>query len=734
MAGLGGLGVALPTPASAAAPGPASIAAVTGPAALAGASPVVGGLRFVVLTDTHADVDVPTNLVNLRRVFGAVLAEEPRFVVNCGDLTEYGHDSEYAAYRACVPDALWSRLRHVPGNHESRWDASALDAYRRWFGDTRFSFTEDGIHLVGLDPVQVLQEPGLYGPEQLRWLGTDLQRAGLRTPTLLFQHYPVGGRNFYVNDADALLETIRPFSVRGLFAGHVHREESTFLNGLTQTTGRATKGQPLYYVVERASGADGADALLVTRVLLPPADQEAVPAVRERVAVVPLGRRGPGDAVAPARVDVRPRVDGSVADVVVAAPRATVAVAARIHPQGVFGGTSDAPWTPLVDDGRRFTAALPTGDLAAGRHRVQVRLEDASGAGWEVSPGLDLAGPADGAQVVDEREVGGRVQGALTGVGDLVVVASTSGTVTALGVDGDRLRRVWTATTGPVHRGAAATADGATVLVASADRHLHALAARSGRPRWASDLGSPALGAPLVGEVDGEPVVLVVAGERLVRLDLDGRVRWEAPVPVVSAGRPACDGEVVVVGAGDGTARGYDARTGAALWSFSTNTRTTAYSRLIYGPWDDTVELLPDGGVLVSTVTDAWSLDRATGAVRWRRPGGYLYAPGLLLDPANLLLVDEWGRASLLDPATGTARWTATTAPRVLNAGPVATGDGAALVVGTGGLLVQLDLATGAAAPRRQLFTANTFSTPVLVDGVLVVGAQDGVVRAVRSA
>ena len=96
----------------------------------------------------------------------------------------------------------------------------------------------------------------------------------------------------------------------------------------------------------------------------------------------------------------------------------------------------------------------------------------------------------------------------------------------------------------------------------------------------------------------------------------------------------------------------------------------------------------------------------------------------------RLLMIQELGLTSLVHPTTGAEDWSVETAPRVLNAGPVLSDDeSTAWIVGTTGLLVRVDLATGTAHRERQLFSANTFSTPVRVGDVLVVGAQDGVLR-----
>jgi hypothetical protein len=50
-------------------------------------------------------------------------------------------------------------------------------------------------------------------------------------------------------------------------------------------------------------------------------------------------------------------------------------------------------------------------------------------------------------------------------------------------------------------------------------------------------------------------------------------------------------------------------------------------------------------------------------------------------------------------------------------------------LVSVGGLLAAIDPVKAAVVVDRQLFTANTFSTPVIVGGQLMVAAQDGVLR-----
>ncbi|WP_172979864.1 outer membrane protein assembly factor BamB family protein [Agromyces agglutinans] len=682
-------------------------------------------LRFAVFTDTHANLEETARLENLARVFAAVEAEDPDFVLHCGDITDAGRESDFETYRSLIPAALWDRIRHVPGNHEIRWDITARERYERWFGPTSYSFDVGGVHFIALDPTQALQEPGLFS-DDLAWIRDDLAAAG-DAPTIMFLHFPLGDRNFYVNDADEFLRTIDPFPVRGIFAGHIHRNEITRFNGLTQVAAISSRLGPFYLRVTERRDATGR-VLVVEQVTLGATDAD--PVVVDPLAEVPLDV-APGEDLG----ELDPKAN-SVRDALEVTARpgaAAVRAEAQVYPQGLFGTANAGAWTALEPRGRSWHGTLDAAALAAGTHRVQVRAFDESGAAryetatFERHPARSHAGDW-------EISVGGQLQGALAEAGGTVVAGSTSGRVVGVRADEPgRPRPAWTADLGPVHRGAAFSTDGRTVYVPSADHTLTALDARDGHVRWSVDLGRPVMSTPAVFDLGGADRIVVTAGNRLHNLDATGAILWRSEVPIQSAGRPACDGQRIYAGGGDGRGHAYDVATGAHLWSILTNTRVDTYRQLIYGPWDDWTQVLPTGAVLFSTVTDAIAVAPATGAELWRLAGGYLLAPGLVLDESNLLLATEWGLVELVDPATGAKRWSSQAVPRLVNTGPVRDErTGALWLVGTGGLVVRLDAASGAVTVVRQLFTANTFSRPVIVGDTLVVAAQDGVLRGIR--
>src|SRR5690242_1759302 len=208
-------------------------------------------LRFAMVSDTHVGMTA-ASVERLRPVYAAIARRAPDFVLHCGDITDTGLPGEYERYWQTVPAALRGRIRHVPGNHEVRWDPTAKGLYREQFGAVPYSFDAGGVHVTGFDPTQPLLEPGHCGAAALEWLDRDLAAAG--GPTLLFQHFPVGGERDYIDDQAALLALLARHDVRVLVAGHVHRETVTKLDGPVQVTLQAVLKEPVFYWAELGDG------------------------------------------------------------------------------------------------------------------------------------------------------------------------------------------------------------------------------------------------------------------------------------------------------------------------------------------------------------------------------------------------------------------------------------------------------------------------------------------------
>ena len=245
-------------------------------------------LRFAMVTDTHVGM-TGASVERLRPVYAAIARRAPDFVLHCGDITDTGLPGEYERYWQTVPAALRGRIRHMPGNHEVRWDPTAKGLYREQFGAAPYSFDAGGVHVTGLDLTQPLLEPGHCGAAALEWLDRDLAAAG--GPALLFQHFPVGGEHDYVDDQAALLELIARHDVRVLVAGHVHREAVTRLDGPVQVTLQAVLKEPVFYWAELGDSP----ALTVSRLTVAADGTQA----SSPVAAVPLTRPLTGSLTGP---------------------------------------------------------------------------------------------------------------------------------------------------------------------------------------------------------------------------------------------------------------------------------------------------------------------------------------------------------------------------------------------------------------------------------------------------
>jgi outer membrane protein assembly factor BamB/predicted phosphodiesterase len=250
-------------------------------------------LRFAMVTDTHVGLPPSGPAEWLSLVYAAIARLAPDFVLHCGDITDTGLPGEYDRYRAVVPAALRGRIRHVPGNHDVRWDPTAKALYQEHFGIAPYSFDAGGVHFTAFDPTQPLLEPGHCGTAALDWLARDLGGLALGTPALLFQHFPVGGEHDLVDDQAALLELMSRHDVRVLVAGHVHRETVARLDGLTQVTLQAVKDEAVFYWADLVEGP----ALAVSRMTVAgDGTQVSAPAAAVPVVTVPLSGRRPRPA------------------------------------------------------------------------------------------------------------------------------------------------------------------------------------------------------------------------------------------------------------------------------------------------------------------------------------------------------------------------------------------------------------------------------------------------------
>jgi outer membrane protein assembly factor BamB len=690
-------------------------------------------LRFALVSDTHINITSPLSTQRLTQVWASVAARNPDHVLHCGDITDGGRPDQFDRYAEILPAALHGKMHYSPGNHDVRWDPSAKEEYHEHFGPSPYSFDAGGVHFIGFDPTEMLQEPGHYGPGGLDWLKADLKRLRPGTPAVLFQHFPMGNTFYYVDDQPAVLDLLAEYNVRGIFAGHIHKEVVSTFNGLTQVGLNAVLNGALYYWVERTQAADGTPVLQVSRVNIAADGTETeVP-----VATMPLTGDGLGRPQRPQRVAFGKVAAGQLpVTVKLGAAAHPTQVAVDVYPQALFGGAATPVWHNLTAGaGRQWNGSIDVSALAPGTQRLRLQVTGPDGAWWEDTATFEVARTSADPRPRWQYQLPGSVQGgvALTGSGSqrVAVAASSTGAVVALRPrDRRSVSRVWHAQVGPVYRRPGVDAAARTVFVPSTDHRLYALKAADGSQKWRFDAGAPVLSSPLVAEVRGQERVFFSAGQSLFAVDaLNGRELWSVPARGFSSGRAASDGLRVYTAADDGYARAHDAVTGEELWAYAMVTGDEQHLAL-YSGWDNVVAV-GDGVVVVSSVSSSWGLDAATGAKLWTIAGSAMYAPVVILDDGSALLTTEFGVMSRVDLKTGAVRWQTNLAVRVFNAGVVIS-ESTVWAQSVDGKLLGVRLADGVQQGRLQHSLVYNFSTPAVIEGLLVVGDQNGVVAGIE--
>jgi glycosidase/outer membrane protein assembly factor BamB len=267
--------------------------------------------------------------------------------------------------------------------------------------------------------------------------------------------------------------------------------------------------------------------------------------------------------------------------------------------------------------------------------------------------------------------------------------------------------------------------DGSAVYFGGTDWNVYAVDTATGDLLWTFETGDQVIASPAL--TDGTVYVGSTDG-RFYALDAsDGSVRWQTPLGVMISSPAVADGAVYTAaftpdmqtGEMNGQVVALDAVTGVIRWQYE-----------IPG----VVISSPDvaaGVVYAGSAQGMLALDVSTGELLWQNDFGPTQSSPAYHD-GRVYIGDEDGHVLALDAATGAEVW------RFEDKGPfIATprihGDRVYTSGGLDGHILALDAATGEEIWRLAT-TEPTVSSPLLVDGVLYVGASNGRLYALDAA
>ena len=688
---------------------------------------------FAIVADSHTAPYFPQRSEWLNSIFQTLLREKqpPELILHVGDVVEVSLLDEYKEFARLVPYA-------TQGNHETRWDEWAGELFNLYMGKSQYSFNCGGIHFIALDPTQLLQETGYFSQKQLEWLDNDLKETGKTTPIVIYLHYPIGDHHYYIINGGKLFEAVESYNVRAIFTGHVHKEKVWKQNGIHMISLPPLRNGPYFQLINKRQNSGGVMVLevistsIVNGALFTKHSDEipltgARPAETENPFSIKFFTKDFSDEGAELRVSMRPHHRVSKVEY-------------QFWPDARYAGSDQGQWqemTPYHHNHHHWAARVKA-DYPPGEYQLQVRIHNHQNSWWDSFLYVQLPNKAAKKRILWEKSLKSPVQAGLASLkngdwGTILISATTDGNIS--GLDASNGRQIWSfKAEGPVLGTPQMSEE--VVYIGSGDRQVYAVDGKTGELLWKVHCPQPILESVLLTE----DLVLVPSGNHMLALERDsGKLIWNLTVGGLTSGQPAVDHETVYFGSGDGYIYAVHLQTGMIRWNVQMVSSANAYSTLSNSAWATHVSVIPEilgqpPIVYVSTVEANFALNRENGKELWSYTGGFLYsAPILVTDVGSepaVILANEWGEVSFINPYTGKEHWKTRLPQRIINASPVQKEE-LVYITGVNGLLSGLDIQTGVVQDQYHFASTYAYSTPVIVGEQIIQAAQDGVVRSI---
>ncbi len=204
----------------------------------AGAAEMKAGqddFMFVQLSDTHWGFNGPA--INpdatgtLKKAIAAVnsMNVPPDFVVFTGDITHTTDDSKERRKRMAEAKDIISGLKvkdikFLAGEHDAGLDNG--EAFKEYFGNTRYTFDHKGVHFIVVDNVS---DPlSSIGDVQLQWLNNELKKLNKDSRIVVLTHRPLfdlyPNWDWWTRDGAKAIDLLMPYKNVTVLYGHIHQE------------------------------------------------------------------------------------------------------------------------------------------------------------------------------------------------------------------------------------------------------------------------------------------------------------------------------------------------------------------------------------------------------------------------------------------------------------------------------------------------------------------------------
>lgn len=662
---------------------------------------------FIHTTDTHIGAGDNSNLdaVMFREIRD--LESKPVFILNTGDVTESGLETEFAAYKKVRDENLGTAIAvyDAPGNHDARWNPLGKEGFTRGLGEPLYrSWDQENVHFVALDSTVLLQHWGHFDQEQLDWLAKDLAKNGRQRPVVLgFHHFflrDTNGGPQQVDNYAALMKVIAPYNVRLFLIGHGHSDIQWSINGIPAIMSKGLY-QGSYHQI-----AVNADSMRVIRRTVASKDAPTT------VMTIPLAAKPtPGWKT---RLDWK---DGT----------GTVTITPGKMPEATrFSFSAGGNVTPLTPGPNgTYSASFSTSDWLSGTYTALVSATVPGEAG-ELTPvyaqtmSLTIAKSTGKNAPVWTRHLPSAVQSRLVRAGNLLYVPTMGGSLYALDATTGKTR--WQFQSGGALFSVPLVSDG-TVYVGSGDHFIYALDAATGKPRWKRETG----GSVLAGAAKAGNTVCITSTDRTIYgLDATtGAILWKQPVGSLYQSAAITDGTRFYLGGWDNKFRCLDAKTGTPVWTNNFG-RSFYYSPAIGSP------TIGDGKVYVTSNDGLLhAMNSETGEILWETPARSLGYSGPLLESGTIYNASLTGLGFVyaFDAVTGKQKWVSPTGSVIYDSS-CASANGTLFVGCVNGIFSAIRQSDGGILWQYQLGPGHLLASPATDDARVYIANMDGTVAA----
>jgi outer membrane protein assembly factor BamB/Icc-related predicted phosphoesterase len=562
--------------------------------------------RFVFISDTHIGSPNGAAEEDLKRTVDDInsMADQIRFVVITGDITELGTDEEIAVAKKILNE-LKVPYFIIPGNHDTGWSESGGLSFTKVFGDDKFHHVYNGIHFIGTaSGPYVRMSDGHVPRHNMNWLKSELKKIGSNEPVVFLNHYPLdpGLDNWY-----EVIDLLKQKNTVLALCGHGHSNRPVKAEDIPAVMGRSNL---------RAKAAEGGYNLVDVR-------SDSI-LFTERKPVSKAEKQWTGVAFTQQKYDVSkkyPRPDFS--------PNHTYS---NTKPKWTYSSAANVISTPVV-----------AGDLVVfGNQNGMVEaLNIKSGKKqWSYKTnGPIFSSPARSQN--DQKTVG------------RIVVGSADGGVYCLSQKGKLL---WKFQAGAAVLGSPVIED-KVVYIGSSDHRFRAISLENGKELWSFDsLKGPVVSQPVIA---GEKILFGAWDKHLYALNKQTGAllwKWNNGSSVINFSPAACipvvKDDVIYIVAPDRYLSAIDIVTGNTLWrsneaAVRESIGISEDGKWIYGKtMQDTLVAFP---ALKQKQAAAWKMHVGYG---------YEHAPSMLIEKdKNVFFGTRNGVVYSINPATQKINW-----------------------------------------------------------------------------